>query len=264
MQLGDEIRLPPIQVENGSAKNVPPQPFLDRIVQSTLYENEELLVLNKPQGMAVHAGSGVDYGVIEGLRALRGTDAYMELVHRLDRDTSGCLLLAKRRQLLVYLHELLRTGQLSKRYLLLVKGHWQGGERIVDAPLLKNQSRSGERMVMVDDEGREAQTRFQLVKLLDDNMSLLCASPLTGRTHQIRVHAAHIGYPILGDRKYGDNESNRRMRERGYSHLFLHAYQLAFAKPDNGEQYRVKAPLLESWLSLFSEEDLACLEHLNY
>ncbi len=266
LQLNDSVRLPPLHKEEASAKWSPGERLSASLEQCVLFEDEALLVLNKPSGLAVHAGSGVDHGIIEVIRSRQKTaDDYVELVHRLDRDTSGCLLLAKQRQILLYLHELLRLGKVHKYYLLVVHGRWQCGDRTVDVPLLKNQPRSGERMVVVDTEGQHATTHFRLLCHLGEEHSLLCAMPATGRTHQIRVHAAYLGHPIVGDQKYGDSVRDREIRARGYNGLFLHAYHLSFAYPMGSMQLMtLTAPLHAAWEAVLQEEGMYCLAHLNF
>ncbi len=241
LKAGDQVRIPPVRVTEPRASN-PAQGAIDTLARSILYEDERLLVLDKPSGMAVHGGSGLSYGVIEALRALRPNAPYLELVHRLDRDTSGCLLIAKRRSELRTLHELLRRGAVEKRYLLLVRGDWSQGPWKIDAPLRKNQVRSGERMVRVDDEGRRALTHFRFLEGYG-NASLMEAELKTGRTHQIRVHAAHAGHPLAGDDKYGDAAFNRELRQKGLKRLFLHAHFVAFRDAERDREIEVSAPL---------------------
>ncbi len=241
LKAGDQVRIPPVRVTEPRASN-PAQGAIDTLARSILYEDERLLVLDKPSGMAVHGGSGLSYGVIEALRALRPDAPYLELVHRLDRDTSGCLLIAKRRSELRTLHELLRRGAVEKRYLLLVRGDWSQGPWKIDAPLRKNQVRSGERMVRVDDEGRRALTHFRFL-VGYGNASLMEAELKTGRTHQIRVHAAHAGHPLAGDDKYGDAAFNRELRQKGLKRLFLHAHFVAFRDAERDREIEVSAPL---------------------
>lgn len=228
LQSGDAVRIPPIRVAEAAAPANPGSRVLQRIEASIIVEEKGFLLLNKPSGIAVHGGSGLNYGIIEALRVLRPDAPYLELVHRLDRETSGCLLIAKRRSVLRELHRLLRENGMDKRYLALVKGRWSGGERRVEAPLLKNTLRSGERVVTVSDEGKPATSIFRPVEVFAD-ASLVEVSLLTGRTHQIRVHAASIGHPIAGDEKYGDEAFNRQMKEYGVRRLFLHAKSLRFA-----------------------------------
>lgn len=249
LQSGDAVRIPPIRVAEATAPVNPGTRVLQRIEASIIAEEKGFLLLNKPSGIAVHGGSGLNYGIIEALRVLRPDAPYLELVHRLDRETSGCLLIAKRRSVLRELHRLLRENGVDKRYLALVKGQWPGGEkgkeRRVDAPLLKNTLRSGERVVTVSDEGKSALSIFRPLEVFAD-ASLVEVRLLTGRTHQIRVHAASIGHPIAGDEKYGDEAFNRQMKEYGVRRLFLHAHSLSFSLAALDEQAPVQqftAPL---------------------
>ncbi len=241
VQAGDQVRIPPVRTAAPAARSSgggAGQRLEDRI----LYEDERLLVVDKPAGMAVHGGSGLSFGVIEALRAARPNAHFLELVHRLDRETSGCLMIAKRRSELRMLHELLRNGVVDKRYLALVRGRWNLGERVVDAPLLKNQVRGGERIVTVDDEGKAADSRFRPLDLFG-NASLMEVELGTGRTHQIRVHGAHVGHPLAGDEKYGDAEFNQELRGLGLKRLFLHAHSVGFSDPVSGREVHVSAPL---------------------
>lgn len=242
LQVGDQVRIPPVRVAEKRDHRKIDQRQLDRLEGAILYEDKRLLVLNKPSGIAVHGGSGLSFGVIEMLRQLRPDERQLELVHRLDRETSGCLLIAKRRSALRTLHELMRTNGIDKRYLALLNGNWSRERIEVDAPLLKNTLQGGERMVQVDPRGKEARTRFRVRQRYHDCM-LVEARLMTGRTHQIRVHAAHLGSPILGDEKYGDNEANRRIRQAGLKRLFLHAETLRFRWPDDKQDACFRAPL---------------------
>lgn len=241
LQAGDELRLPPIRAAVSANPRIPAT-ARDDLAQRILFEDERLLIIDKPSGMAVHGGSGLRFGVIEALRAQRPDAPYLELVHRLDRETSGCLMIAKKRSELRMLHALLRRGALSKRYLLLAMGDCSSQPRRVDAPLKKNQLRSGERIVRVDPEGKPAVTRFRLLERLR-NASYLEAELETGRTHQIRVHAAWSGHPLAGDARYGDTDFNRQMQAAGLKRLFLHAHYLAFTDPDRDRQIEVSSPL---------------------
>jgi 23S rRNA pseudouridine955/2504/2580 synthase len=238
---GDRLRIPPAS----GATVAPPPPaaaLVERIGRGIVYEDEGVMVINKPAGIAVHGGSGRRHGIIEALRASRPSATQLELVHRLDRDTSGALLVAKRRSALRRLHEDLRLGKVEKRYLALVAGRWRGGGRTVRTALEKNVVRSGERVVRAGVGGKPSETRFE--PLDRGSASTLCeALPLTGRTHQIRVHAAEIGHPVAGDLKYGDREFNRRMRELGLRRMFLHAHRLGFTSPRSGQWIQVSAPL---------------------
>ena len=241
IQRGDQVRIPPLRMAT-SADPGPAAKRAGRLLDAVLYEDERLLVLNKPAGMAVHGGSGLSFGVIEALRALRPEAPYLELVHRLDRDTSGCLLVAKRRSELRTLHELLRNGQVEKRYLLLVQGEWLQGQHEVKAALKKNLLRGGERLVQIDPDGKEARTCFRLLESYP-RARLLEAELKTGRTHQIRVHAAYTGHPLAGDEKYGDSDFNRQMRALGLRRLFLHAHYVAFTDTDRQRSVAVSAPM---------------------
>ena len=236
---GDRLRIPPIRVAPAKAGRgpVPQGPELPLV-----YEDEGLLVVDKPSGVAVHGGSGISFGVIERMRAARPKLKLLELVHRLDRDTSGLLMLAKKRSILVRLHELLRAGEIDKRYLVLVKGRWTRAERSVSLPLRKYLTGAGERRVSVDSEGKSAQTVFRLERHLRD-FTLLSAELRSGRTHQIRVHLAHLGYPIAGDDKYGDFELNRALSARGLKRMFLHAAELTLTHPASGAVLRLTSPL---------------------
>jgi 23S rRNA pseudouridine955/2504/2580 synthase len=238
---GDKVRIPPVRISTDSAAVIRPAVGMN-LEGRILFENKVCLVLNKPAGIAVHGGSGLSYGVIEALRAARPDADYLELAHRLDRETSGCLVIAKRRSFLRAFHEQLRLGEVRKHYLALVAGRWQGGTRTVDAPLRKNQLRGGERMVMVDSEGKEAVTVFRPVTRFAE-AALVDVELKTGRTHQIRVHAVHAGHPLAGDEKYGDVAFNRRMRVLGLSRLMLHAHLLEFSLPHVSDRLTLSAPL---------------------
>jgi 23S rRNA pseudouridine955/2504/2580 synthase len=207
-----------------------------------LFENTHLLVIDKPAGVAVHGGSGISHGIIEALRAVRPDAPYLELVHRLDRDTSGCLIVAKRRSALRALHEQLRAGSMDKHYLALVRGPWQGASRSVTAALRKNQLQGGERLVRVDEAGKEALSRFRPLST-HGPATLVDVELKTGRTHQIRVHAAYIGHPLAGDVKYGDADFNRLMKQFGLRRLFLHAHRIGFTDPAVDRVVSVTAPL---------------------
>jgi 23S rRNA pseudouridine955/2504/2580 synthase len=242
LQHGDQVRIPPVRMSAGR-ESQPGQQALTQLGDAILYEDERLLVLNKPAGMAVHGGSGLSYGVIEALRALRPQAPFLELVHRLDRETSGCLLIAKRRSELRTLHELLRSGAVEKRYLLLARGNWSEGRTEITAPLSKNLLQGGERVVRVDPvQGKEARTLFRFLEKYP-GACLMEADLKTGRTHQIRVHAAHAGHPLAGDEKYGDAEFNRRLRALGLKRLFLHAHYVAFRDNERNREIEVSAPL---------------------
>ncbi len=242
IQAGDRIRIPPLRLAGPQEPGRPPKAFLARLEAAILYEDKRLIVVNKPSGMAVHGGSGIGFGVIEGLRALRAQEPGLELVHRLDRDTSGCLLLTKRRSLLRWLHRLMRANEVDKRYLALLAGSLQWKTMQVDAPLRKNTLQGGERVVRVDLKGKPSKTFFRRMRLFRD-ASLVEARLYTGRTHQIRVHAAHLGAPLLGDEKYGDRRANAEMRKQGLKRLFLHASSLTFELPEGEGRFDIQAPI---------------------
>ncbi|HET6724440.1 MAG TPA: RluA family pseudouridine synthase [Gammaproteobacteria bacterium] len=239
LEAGDDVRIPPVAVA-AEAKR-PPEEGLEWLTERIVYEDDSLLALNKPAGMAVHGGSGLSHGVIEALRALRPKAPYLELVHRLDRDTSGCLLIAKRRSRLRAMHTLLREGQVEKKYLALLSGR-QNDAVSVGAALRKHQIAGGERRVHVDEEGKAAESRFKPLTLYPD-ATLVEVRILTGRTHQIRVHAAHLGHPVAGDDKYGEREVNREWRKLGLRRMFLHAASIGFTAPWNDVPMAFDAPL---------------------
>ncbi|GKX54752.1 pseudouridine synthase [Leminorella grimontii] len=240
---GDILRIPPVRVAEKVENVVSAK--LDKVAaleHCIIFEDEHLLVLNKPSGTAVHGGSGLSFGAIEGLRALRPDARFLELVHRLDRETSGVLLVAKKRSALRSLHEQLRLKTMQKDYLALVRGQWQSHCKVVQAPLLKNVLQSGERIVRVDAEGKPSETRFKVEERFSF-ATLIKASPVTGRTHQIRVHALHAGHPIAFDDRYGDREFDAQLAGTGLDRLFLHAAALRFEHPATGETMRVEAPM---------------------
>ena len=243
---GDLVRIPPIRQSESKAPPKVSDQLLQQLESRILFEDKRILIINKPSGLAVHGGSGLSFGLIEALRELRPSDKNIELVHRLDRDTSGCLIIAKKRSALRRLHEQLREGTMDKRYMTLLKGKWKGRSRWVDAPLLKNVIQSGERLVFVDQRGKEARTQF-IPYCVGEEASLMTVKLDTGRTHQIRVHAQHLNFPIAGDTKYGDEEFNKFLKTKGLKRLFLHAFSLKFHLPDTetGEEIpiSVEAPL---------------------
>jgi 23S rRNA pseudouridine955/2504/2580 synthase len=240
LQAGDIVRVPPVRVAVREESVVPLG--LDAGLRSAiLYEDAGLLVINKPSGLAVHGGSGISLGLIEALRQMYPEQRHLELVHRLDRDTSGCVMVAKKRSVLKQLHELLKARKgVDKRYLALVGGKWPARKQQVNAPLQKNVLSSGERMVRVELEGKKSVTEYTLLRRVA-GASLIEARPVTGRTHQIRVHCQYAGYPILGDDKYGDDEADANFRKLGLKRLFLHAHSLAFNL--DGKRISVVAPL---------------------
>lgn len=242
---GDQIRIPPLKTAER-----PPEPraadtLIARLRQSILFENEGLLVINKPAGLAVHGGSGVSLGLIEVLRQMRPEARYLELVHRLDRDTSGCIMVAKKRSFLRHLQAALRDKSGSgvrKVYQALVIGDWPSDCRRVDAPLLKREVGGSERIVKVQAQGKASLTEFKVLQRYCD-YTLIEARPITGRTHQIRVHAQYAGHSLVGDEKYGDDEINKHMRQLGFKRLFLHAAELGFYLPNETGLTLIKAPL---------------------
>jgi 23S rRNA pseudouridine955/2504/2580 synthase len=242
LELGDRLRVPPIRVSAAP----PPAPVPRGEMPPILYEDEHLIAVDKPAGLAVHGGSGVSFGLIERVRAARPNQPFLELAHRLDRETSGILLLAKTRRALVGLHDQLREGRVDKRYLALVTGDWVNDRQHVRAALTKYLTHEGERRVAVDDAGLPSHTVFNLRQRLG-RFSLLEAELKTGRTHQIRVHLAHLGFPIVGDDKYGDFELNREVaRGAGgvrLGRMFLHAHSVRFAHPVGGATLELTAPL---------------------
>ena len=240
LEAGDVIRVPPVRAGEPQLRKSPSEARRRDIDRAIVHEDDRLIVLNKPAGWAVHGGSGLDFGVIECLRAARPHARGMELVHRLDRDTSGCLLIAKRRSVLLSLHEALRTERVRKRYLALVEGDFGRRRRRCDAPLLRERRTSGERIVRVRADGRRSVTDFVPVET-GDVASLVMAQPRTGRTHQIRVHAAELRSPLAGDDKYGDRAFNRVMRSHGLRRLFLHAASIAI--PYGEQRIEFEAPL---------------------
>lgn len=239
LQMGDVVRIPPIRV--AETPSAPDARWLERgqvLEQNVLVEDEYVMVINKPSGWAVHGGSGVAFGVIEVMRALRPNQPFLELGHRLDRETSGCLMLAKQRDVLLEFHQLLKQGNVDKVYRALLVGEWKGGARRVEAQLSRQQGQK----VRVDEGGKEADSSFTPVKRFD-GYTEVSVDIGTGRTHQIRVHADYLGLPVAGDRKYGDFERNRALKQQGLTRLFLHAATLRFRLPRSGRVYDAKAPL---------------------
>ncbi|MEE9552373.1 MAG: RluA family pseudouridine synthase, partial [Gammaproteobacteria bacterium] len=233
LQVGDDVRTPPTHIEAGKAA-INPSHSLQRLLKdSILYEDKDMVVLNKPAGVVVHGGSGYHYGIIETLRLIRSDIPYLELVHRLDKDTSGCLMIAKDHRVLRALHEALRNGSIKKNYLALLKGRFERKQLEVSLPLRRDGLQSGERVVRVQDDGKQAHTCF-IKKQQYSGASLVSVKLLTGRTHQIRVHASHIGHPVAGDAKYGDRNFNKQLRRAGLRRLFLHAETIEFNLPHTG------------------------------
>ena len=237
LRAADVVRVPPMRIAaTPDEAAVPPREF------AVVFEDEALIVIDKPAGVAVHGGSGVSFGVIEQLRRARPQAKLLELAHRLDRETSGLLLIAKKRSALVQLHDMFRDGKVNKRYLALVKGQWRDALRHVRLPLEKYLTAEGERRVSVGPEGKEAHSVVRLVTRWQ-NFSLVEVELKTGRTHQIRVHLAHLGFPLAGDDKYGDFPLNKDLQKAGLKRMFLHAARLALAHPLAGEPLEFAAPL---------------------
>lgn len=251
LNVGDVVRVPPARTKSVAET----EPFVgdglkSQLEDAILYEDDGLIVLNKPSGLAVHGGSGVSLGVIEALRQLRPNQRFLELVHRLDRDTSGCLMVAKKRSVLKKLHEDLRHGNMQKTYLALLWGRWNGLEHRIEAPLRKFHLASGERIVRVSTEGKPSLTLFRQLELYD-NATLVEAKPITGRTHQIRVHAQYAGHPIAGDDKYLHREQAAYFEDKGLKRLFLHAASLEL-EDAQGQKRVFHAPLPEALQSILN------------
>lgn len=245
LALADRIRIPPIRLEASDTPALPTKSLQRFIEAAIIYEDRDLLILNKPAGVAVHGGSGLSHGVIEALRAARPELTELELVHRLDRETSGCLILAKRRAVLRELHALLREREMQKHYLALVCGRWPLGRKVLELPLVTNQKVGGERMVKVHPSGQSALSTFAPLKHFGRLATLMDVSIGTGRTHQIRVHAAYAGHAVAGDEKYGSYECNDALKAHGLKRMFLHAAKVEFVKPGTGEPFSIEAPLGE-------------------
>ena len=262
LALGDVVRVPPVRTAApartpvaGFARIGPDLPIL--------FEDDALIALDKPSGLAVHGGSGIAQGLIEQLRAARPDAKFLELVHRLDRETSGILLIAKKRAALVGLHEQLREGGFDKRYLVLVRGRWRDEKRRVKLSLHKFSTQEGERRVRVEEDGQEAETIFRRRQTWFDRdppLALLEAELLTGRTHQIRVHLTHLGFPLAGDDKYGDFAWNKVLAKRGLKRMFLHSCSLGFVHPVTGEAMRFESPLPGDLARFIARLDAAALE----
>jgi 23S rRNA pseudouridine955/2504/2580 synthase len=242
---GDVLRIPPTRTGRPAASSAR-SPVLVAFKPPILFEDEWLVAVDKPAGLAVHGGSGIALGLIEQLRASRPDARFLELVHRLDRETSGVLLVAKKRVALTSLHAQLRDGAIDKRYVVLVRGPWPEAKRVVDVPLHKFVTAAGERRVRIQAGGRDSVTVFRRERAWDTHVPplvLLEAELKTGRTHQIRVHLAHLGHALAGDDKYGDFAWNREIAREGLKRMFLHAKQVSFAHPASGETVRIVSPL---------------------
>ena len=240
---GDEVRLPPVRIDAENDEPRRPSTSLTELVEgSIIFQDKHLLVLDKPAGLAVHGGSGMSFGIIECLRASRPRET-LELVHRLDRETSGCLLVARDRSTLTALHALIRKGGMHKTYLALVAGSWQLGTKRIDAPLATENRQHGERHVRVATAGKDSVSIFKPVQFLGSLATLMEVDIPTGRTHQIRVHASFAGHPLLGDDKYGDRARNADLKQHGLKRTFLHAQSIAFDWPGTGVPFHMSTPL---------------------
>lgn len=251
LRQGDQVRIPPVRMSEKDDSQAP-QHLVNRVTESIIFEDNQILAINKPAGISVHSGSNIRFGVIELLRQARPDAPMLELVHRLDRDTSGCLVIAKSRSALNQLHEHFRAedGDMQKVYRAILKGRWPGAEQMIDAPLLKNTLRGGERMVEVTPNGKPARSLFTPLEYHDE-LSLMEIRLYTGRTHQIRVHAQSTGHPVAGDPKYGDESFNQRLKSAGFKRMYLHAWRLSFRL--DGESYELCAPLDDEWQKLLNQ-----------
>ncbi|MCP4595787.1 23S rRNA pseudouridine(955/2504/2580) synthase RluC [Neptuniibacter sp.] len=242
VQPGDLVRIPPVRVADRKEPAKVGSKLIDQLEAAILYEDNDLIVVNKPSGLAVHGGSGISLGLIESFRQMRPQCKFLELVHRLDRDTSGCILIAKKRSALKLMHESLQKSRITKIYHALVIGSWSERKRKIDAPLRKNELKSGERVVKVAADGKACLTEYKVLSRFGREATLVEARPITGRTHQIRVHCQFAGHPIVGDAKYGTDNDNDAMKAQGFNRLFLHAAELRFPLPSGGRKV-VVAPL---------------------
>jgi 23S rRNA pseudouridine955/2504/2580 synthase len=251
LRAGDLVRVPPVAAKPPAVVPVVAPDTLAWLAERVIFEDSGILVVDKPAGLAVHGGSNISLGCIEALRLLRPAAKDLELAHRLDRGTSGCLVLAKRRSALRALHALLREGRVDKRYLTLVKGRWPEAKIEVDAPLVTRRV-GGEARVKVDSAGKAAQSTFRVIEHYGKTATLLEVSIATGRTHQIRVHAAHLGHPVAGDDRYGDKDFNTYLQTFGLRRMFLHAHSLSFVWPDTEEPFSASAPLPDDLRSVLT------------
>lgn len=253
LKQGDLVRIPPVRVKESEPVEAVPDRMANDIESAILYEDDHLIAVNKPKGLAVHGGSGIKLGLIEALRVVRPRAKRLELVHRLDRDTSGVILVAKKRSTLVALHKMLQNKSgIQKRYLALVYGTWPKHLKDVKAPLQKNELKSGERVVKVSQEGKDSHTRYGLERRFE-GYTLVNAEPVTGRTHQIRVHCQFSGHSIVGDDKYASDSELKQSKAQGAKRLFLHAQSLKFKHPDSGEWLKVEAPLDDDYSSFLNQ-----------
>ncbi len=254
IRTGDVVRIPPVSLETRAASAAPSQGLIDVLHERVLWNDDSFMVIDKPSGLAVHGGSGISLGLIESLRQIYPEQRYMELVHRLDRGTSGCILVAKKRSALRQFHAMLREKRLDKRYVCAVHGHWPDTVHKIDAPLRKDVLQSGERMVKVAADGKASDTRFEVLSTHAGprkvELSLVAAYPRTGRTHQIRVHSLYAGHVIMGDEKYARPDELAEARSLGIRRLMLHASSLRFPHPATDEWIQVDAPLPDPFETL--------------
>lgn len=264
LHTGDEVRIPPVRLPTPGEIQPASSGQLQRLRNAVLFEDEALILLNKPAGMAVHGGSGISLGLIELARQVWPKDSKLELVHRLDRDTSGVLMLARTRQALLAMQEQLREHRMEKTYTALVNGKWPKATRVIDAPLERNQLKSGERMVKVSGEGKAAESRFRILQPFKASSvqgadlpatTLVAVQILSGRTHQIRVHSQLAGHSLIGDEKYGAREVNRAFAKAGLKRMFLHSSSLVFRHPLSGDRVEIDAPLPDELQALVDQLD---------
>lgn len=244
LQLGDVVRIPPVKLAEKAPLAKPGRSLLALIEASIIYEDDYFIALNKPSGIAVHGGSGISYGIIEAIRALKPDHKFLELIHRLDRDTSGCLLIAKKRTSLLAIQDQFRQRQTDKRYIALLCGQLNITEKKVTAPLLKQVQKSGDRIVRVDKQGKESCSYFSTLESFKQ-ATLVAVKIVTGRTHQIRVHSQYLGHCVAGDTKYENYACNQRFKGLGLKRLFLHSAQISLIHPQSGKKITIKAPLTD-------------------
>ena len=252
LRLGESIRIPPVRSEEEVRTPDAPESLLELLEQAVLLEDDHLIVINKPAGLAVHGGSGSPYGLIEAFRQLRPNLPFVELAHRLDKDTSGLIVLAKSRKVLNSLHKMMRDGGMEKRYRALVAGQWKGGRKHITLDLKREDGPRQKMQVVDDEEGKTSESIFRPQEFVAD-CTLMDVTILTGRMHQIRVQLAHLGYPIIGDERYGDFKLNRVYRDLGLKRMFLHAAYLDFMLDVNGQKYQLEAPLPSDLKQLLRE-----------
>ncbi len=254
LQAGDTVRIPPIFSEQAKTVPVVSESLASILSEAVLYEDDALMILNKPSGLAVHGGTGQKLGLIEAIRVLQPENQKLELVHRLDKETSGCLLLAKNMQSLRQVHEDMKSGKVTKLYTALLAGRLERNRVKVNKPLARSKQRAGERLVGIDEQGKDSVSIFKTKQFYRD-ATLVEVELLTGRTHQIRVHSASLGHPVVADSKYGDKAINDAYRKRGLRRLFLHASGLQLRSPANGKKLKIHAPLDQQLESILRKID---------